>query len=64
MEIITSIRRGNFNVDSTFKIDEILLRFPHGFFYVVSMSNRGNCFTRCLLSIIFEHFLLWEPILS
>ena len=61
---MTSILRGNFHVDSTFKIDEILMSFPHGFFNVVSMLNRRKCFTRCFLSINFEHFLLWEPILS
>ena len=64
MEIIKSIRRGNFYVDWTFKIDEILMSFPRGFFYAVSMSNRGNCSTHCFLSIVFEHFLLWQPILS
>ena len=64
VEIMTSIRCGNFNVDPTLKIDEISMIFPRGFFYVVSMSNRRNCFTRCFLSVIFKHFLLWEPILS
>ena len=44
---MTSIRRGNFNVDSTLKFDEISMRFPRGFFYVVSLSNRRNCFTHC-----------------
>ena len=64
VEIMTSIRCGNFNVDPTLKIDEISMIFPRGFFYVVSMSNRRNCFTRCFLSVIFKYFLLWEPILS
>ena len=32
MEIMTSIRRGNFDVDSTFKIDEISMSSPRGFF--------------------------------
>ena len=39
VEIMTSIRRGYFDVDSTFKIDEILMSSPRGFFYVVSTSN-------------------------
>ena len=39
MEIMTSIQRGNFNVDSTFKIDEISISSPRGFFYVVSTLN-------------------------
>ena len=64
LETMTSIRRGNFNMDSTFKIDEISIGFPRGFFYTVSMLNRRNFFTRYFLSIIFEHFLLWEPILN
>ena len=41
-EIMTSIRCGNFEVDSTFKICEILMSFPRGLFYVVSTSNRRN----------------------
>ena len=45
-ETMTSIRRGNFNMDSIFKIDEISISFPRGFFYTVSMSNRRNFFTR------------------
>ena len=61
---MTSIRRGNFDVDSTFKIDEISMSSPRGFFYVVSTSNRRNFFSRCFHSIIFLHFLLWEPILN
>ena len=32
VEIMTSIRRGNFDVDPTFKIDEILMSSPRGFF--------------------------------
>ena len=39
VEIMTSIRRGYFDVDSTFKIDEISMSSPRGFFYVVSTSN-------------------------
>ena len=64
VEIMTSIRRGNFDLDSTVKIDEISMSSLREFFYVVPMSNRRNYFTRCFLSIIFEYFLLWEPILS
>ena len=70
VEIMTSIRRGNFDVDSTFKIDKISMGFPRGFFYVVSTLNRCNFFTRCfhyiipLYHCIIVHFLLWEPILS
>ena len=40
IEIITSIQHGNLDVDSTFKIDEILMSSPRGFFDVISMSNR------------------------
>ena len=64
VEIITLIRRGNFNMDSTLRIDKILMSFSHQFFYVVSMSNRRNCFTICFLSIIFEHFVILEHSLS
>ena len=70
VEIMTSIRRGNFDVDSTFKIDKISMGFPRGFFYVVSTLNRRNFFTCCfhciipLYHCIIVHFLLWEPILS
>ena len=64
VEIMTPTRRRNFSVDSAFKMDEISMSFPRGFFYVVSMSNRRNCFTTCFLSIIFENFLLWVTILS
>ena len=39
VEIMTSIRRGNFDMDSTFKIDEISMSSPRGFFDVVSKSN-------------------------
>ena len=39
VEIMTSIRRGNFDVDSTFKIDEISMSSPCGVFDVVSTSN-------------------------
>ena len=53
VEIMTSIRRGYFDMDSTFKIDEILMSSPRGFFYVVSTSNRCNFCTRCFHSIIF-----------
>ena len=64
VEIMISIRRGNFYVDSTFKIDKILMSSARGFYYVVSTSNRRNSCTRSFHSIIFKHFLLWEPILS
>ena len=40
VEIMTSIRRGYFDVDLTFKIDEISMSSPRGFFYVASTSNR------------------------
>ena len=40
------------------------MSYPRGFFCVVLVSNRRNCFTCCFLSVIFEHFLLWEPILK
>ena len=39
VEIMTSIRRGNFDMDSTFKIDEISMSFPLGFFNIVSTLN-------------------------
>ena len=57
-------RRGNFDVDSTFKIDEIPIISPRGFFDVVSTSNWRNFCTRFFYCIISQHFLLWEPILS
>ena len=40
VEIMTSIRRGYFDVDSTFKIDKMLMSSPREFFYVVSTSTR------------------------
>ena len=46
-EIMTSIRRGNFDVDLTFEIDVILMSFPRGFFEVVSTWNRRNFCTCC-----------------
>ena len=64
LEIMASIRRGNFKVDSTFKIDETPMSSPHGFFYAILMLHRGNCFTCCFLSIIFKHSQLWESILN
>ena len=42
VEIMTSIRRGNFDVNLTFKIEEISMSHPSGFFYVISTSNRRN----------------------
>ena len=53
VEIMTLILRGYFDVDTTFKIDEILMSSPRGFFYVVSMSNRRNFCACCFHSIIF-----------
>ena len=53
VEIMTSIRRGYFDVDSTFKIDEISMNSPRRFFYVFSTSNRRNFCTHCFHSIIF-----------
>ena len=50
VEIMTSIRRGNFYVGSTFKIDEILMSSPRGFFYVISTLNQRNYYTRCFHS--------------
>ena len=47
VEIKTSIRRGNFDVDSTFKIDEISMSFPRGFFDLVSTSNLRNFCAGC-----------------
>ena len=52
VEIMTSIRHGNFDVDSTFKIDEISMGSSRGFFYVISTSNRSNFCTRCFHCII------------
>ena len=52
VEIMTSIRRGYFDVDSTFKIDEISMSFPRGFFDVVSTSNWRNFCTGCFHCII------------
>ena len=42
-----------FDVDSTFKIDEISMTSPRGFLYVVSTSNQRNFCTRYFHSIIF-----------
>ena len=39
MEIMTSIRRRNFDVGSTFKIDEISMSSPRGLFFVVLTLN-------------------------
>ena len=64
VEIMPSIRRGNFDVDSTFKIDEMSMSSPSRFFYVISTSNRRNFCTHCFHCIISLHILLWEPILS
>ena len=40
VKIMTSIRRGNFNVDSSFKIDGLSMSFPRGLLYVFLMWNR------------------------
>ena len=56
VEIMTSIRLGYSDVDSTFKIDEISMSSPRGFFYVVSTSNRRNFCTRCF------HFLTFSAL--
>ena len=53
MEFITLIQHGNLDVDSTFKLDEILMSSPRRFFDIVLTSNRRNFCTRCLNSIIF-----------
>ena len=53
VEITTSIRRGYFEVDLTFKIDEMSVSSPRIFFYVVSTLNRRNFCTRCFHSINF-----------
>ena len=52
VEIMTSIQHRNFDVDSTFKIDETSMSSPRGFSYVVSTSNWCNFCTRCFHSII------------
>ena len=56
VEIMTSIRRGYFDVDSTFKIDKISMSCPCGFFYVVSTSNWRDFCTRCF------HFLTFSAL--
>ena len=61
VEIMTPIRRGNFNVGSTFKIDKISMSSPHGFFYVVSMSNQCNYCTHWLFPI---HYFLTSFVLG
>ena len=61
---ITSILKGEstwnllhrFDVDSAFKIDEISMSSPRGFFYVVSTSNRRNFCTR------YFHFLTFSAL--
>ena len=53
LEIMTSIWHGCFEMDSTFKIDEISMSSARGFFYIVSTSNRRNFCIRCFHSIIF-----------
>ena len=46
VEIMTLIRCRNFDVDSTFRIDEICMSSPRGFLDVVSTSNQRNFCTR------------------
>ena len=53
-EIMTSIRRGYLDEDSTFKIVKISMSSPCGLFYVVSMSNRSNFCTCCFHSLTFS----------
>ena len=43
--IMTSIPRGNFDVGSAFKIEEISMSSPRGFLYAVSTSNWRNFWT-------------------
>ena len=52
VEIMTSIRHGHSDVDSTFKIDEILMSSSRGFSYVGSTLSRRNFCIRCFHSII------------
>ena len=52
VEIMTSVRRGYFDVHSTFKIDEISVSFLRGFFYVVSTFIESQ-FAYCSLIWIF-----------
>ena len=49
VEIITSIRREYFDVDSTFKIEEISIKSPRGFSHVVLTLNRCNFCTYCFI---------------
>ena len=66
VEIMTSIRPGNFGIDSTFKIDEISMSSPRRVFYVVSTSNRRNFCTRCFHSTRRSHirFFVHRPFSS
>ena len=59
-ETMTSIRRGNFDVVSTFKIDKISMSCPRGFSYVVSTANRRNCFTTCFA--LLHHFATFSAL--
>ena len=52
VEVMTSIRRVHFDLDSTFKIDEMSMSSPREFFFIVSTLNRCNFCTRCFHSII------------
>ena len=59
VEIMASIRHGSFDVDSTFKIDEISMSSPRGLFYVVSTSNRRKSTYSLFL---FYHFLTFSAL--
>ena len=52
VEIMTSIRCGHFDVDSVFKIDEILMSSPRGTFFFFSTPNRRDFCTRCFHCIL------------
>ena len=52
VETVTSIRRGNFNVDSNFKINKISMSFPRGFF----ISFRCQFDVTALLAVSFLSF--------
>ena len=56
VEIMTSSRRGNFDVDSTFKVGEILMTFPRGFFDVVSKLNRDVTSLLAVSIALFHNF--------
>ena len=51
LEIMTSIQCGNFDVDSTFRIDKISMSAPSEFLYVASMSNRRRIDVTSVLAV-------------